>query len=144
LLPQRSQFRIAKHTPACQKSHPLRGLDRKARSPARDHIDDKLRLRPIFELGRTNIKKTAGDLAEEDVAWPGAKLGLWETHGRAAVAASARLMKQKRSIFFLEPRDEIFRLLGRDDTLHHHQTSRRGHGIIAAKLRKTQALSGYS
>jgi hypothetical protein len=61
---------------------------------------------PVFELRRADIKRRAANFTETHVIIPDGKLVARITHGRGAVAASARLVKKDLAMRRAQTRNE--------------------------------------
>src|SRR5271157_4988464 len=61
------RFLIRKYAAPGQKAHAFGRLERKAAAAPRDDVDDELGVAPVFELRRSDIERTAADVAEIDV-----------------------------------------------------------------------------
>src|SRR5215467_13072550 len=64
-------------------------------------------MRPIRKLRPAHVKGLPTDLAEQHVTVANDEFSARKAHGRAAVAATARLMKQKRAMPRLQSPDQL-------------------------------------
>jgi hypothetical protein len=84
-------------------------LKRKAAAPAFCNVQDQLRMFPVGILVGRHIELTAFDLAEAEINRTQFELAIDKTHGLAAIAASAALVKHQRPMFGLQAVDQLSR-----------------------------------
>ena len=87
---------------AGQELEASRTFERESRSKTWYHIDHKLRMFPVFELGRGDVKRRAANFSQLHVAATDAELSERKAHGRTALTAATGLIKHKRAVGGLE------------------------------------------
>ena len=120
VLFQQPAFFVGVEPGTGQEAHAFRGLQRETAAASLDHINDQVGVLPIFELGDADIEGAIGYLAQIDIAVADLEFMDGITHGRATVAATARLMKEQGPVRRLEPVDQADRVLGHGDTFYVH------------------------
>jgi hypothetical protein len=58
-------------------------------------------------LGRSNVKLTTGDFAEEHILTTEAEFPLHKTHGRTSIATAAGLMKNEFPVLLAQQLDQF-------------------------------------
>jgi hypothetical protein len=82
---------------------------RKTAAPAFCNVQDQLRMLPMGILVGRHIKLTALDLAEAEIDRTQFEFAIDKTHGLAAIAASAALVKHLRPMYSLQAADQLSR-----------------------------------
>jgi hypothetical protein len=103
--PQRRNLLICKHPRPNQKPHPLRPIQREHPTSPRHHIQNQLRMLPVLKLAAAHIKRGVLYRCQQHVAITNQKIPQRITHWRAAIAASARLVKHQRPMLRQQPLD---------------------------------------
>jgi hypothetical protein len=125
---QVGKFLGGKDAATREDPYSLRRLKRETGAAARHHVDNQLRVLPIRELGSADIDRAAFDRSEENVLLAGSEFIERIAHRRAAIAASAGLMKQQRTMLLAQSSDHSGGGFGDSDALDHAVSRRKGAG----------------
>ncbi len=81
-----------------KESHAERGFEREARSTPGDHVNQQLRVLPRLVLQGADVHRRPFHVPEVHIALADTKLVAAIAHRGRSIAASARLVKQQRTV----------------------------------------------
>jgi hypothetical protein len=93
-------------------------LEGKHSSVTGNHIDDELRVLPVFVLRCPNVERRLTDFPQQYVLDAHHELSPRITHGGASVTAAARLVEHQRTVFRFQRFDQIQCSLSGHDSLN--------------------------
>lgn len=115
--PQHIDLFIRKDTRADQKTNAFGVFEREHAATARNHIENELGMLPVFKLAAAHVKRRVAKRSDEDIVVAEKKLSAWITHRRAAVAASAGLVKHQLAMFAIQLRHKLDSGIGSENLI---------------------------